>query len=257
MVRPGGSLPGLPAHRDDPRRHPRRLLCTTAPANEGTSTPGSPSAAGTSSLTSAPSASSVAAIRSGRAIYKALTRQITGYRTLTGRGSAPSQQVRVPQHDRPRAGREETRSPRTAPCRHHPRQQAHPDSRNSATTRETTQEHPEPHGRPADDTPAAAPSRKLAPSPANGDQATTSKRKSPSKACKMVDWGITSAPHHIQRKRGIFGREDVLVCCGCCHMPSPPLVGTQRVRCGLAWEPAIANRRSAYPGSYGGVPRSL
>ena len=121
----------------------------------------------------------LAAIRSGRASYKALTRQIAGYRTVTGRDrhrARKSKSASTFSH----AGPKDTVT-RTAPA-------VITLANKPARTAET----PPPPAKPLQNTPdrpasprkpaCRRPSRQLPPCPANGDHATSPKRKPPIKA---------------------------------------------------------------------------
>ena len=121
----------------------------------------------------------LAAIRSGRASYKALTRQIAGYRTVTGRHrhrARKSKSASTFSH----AGPKDTVT-RTAPA-------VITLANKPARTAET----PPPPAKPLQNTPdrpasprkpaCRRPSRQLPPRPANGDHATSPKRKPPIKA---------------------------------------------------------------------------
>src|SRR6266704_253531 len=143
-------------HRDDPRRHPRRR-------------PGQPVRCRDLSLTRARRLI-LAAIRSGRASYKALTRQIAGYRTVTGRDRHRARKSKSPSTFS-HAGPKDTVT-RTAPA-------VITLANKPARTAETP-----PPNRPASPRKPACrrPSRQLPPCPANGDCATSPKRKPPIKA---------------------------------------------------------------------------
>ena len=121
----------------------------------------------------------LAAIRSGRASYKALTRQIAGYRTVTGRDRHRARKSKSPSTFS-HAGPKDTVT-RTAPA-------VITLANKPARTAET----PPPPAKPLQNTPdrpasprkpaCRRPSRQLPPCPANGDHATSPKRKPPIKA---------------------------------------------------------------------------
>ena len=99
LHRPGDRGLGL-RDRDDPRRHPRRRPRRRS-RPERDAAPGSPSASGTCPWPG-PAASSSPRSAPGETGYKALTRQIAEYRTVTRPEPAPRPQVQVPQHVRAR-----------------------------------------------------------------------------------------------------------------------------------------------------------
>src|SRR5712692_2638591 len=140
-------------HRDDPRRHPRRRPRRRS-REEGTPRRAARPLPRPLSLTRARRLI-LAAIRSGRASYKALTRQIAGYRTVTGRDRHRARKSKSPSTFS-HAGPKDTVT-RTAPA-----------VINLASKPARTAETPPPN-RPASPRKPACrrPSRQLPPCPAN------------------------------------------------------------------------------------------